>query len=214
MIWGIILAAYIALGQDGGVIVDRIAVIVGNQVIKTSDIDRDIRLTAFLNREKPNFSSDAKRKSAERLIDQAIIRQQIATGGYRRPSDSEADGLLKQLRQDRFGGSEQQLRAALNAYGITEDQLRAHLLWQLTVIRFIDQRFRPGVLVSDEEVRAYYDQHLAELKRQYPRNNSFEELAPKIRASLEGERINQTFAEWLDQARKRTRIEYREVAFQ
>jgi hypothetical protein len=214
MIWGIILAACIALGQDGAVIVDRIAVIVGNQVIKTSDIDRDIRLTAFLNREKPNFSSDAKRKSAERLIDQAIIRQQIATGGYRRPSDSEADGLLKQLRQDRFGGSEQQLRAALNAYGITEDQLRAHLLWQLTVIRFIDQRFRPGVLVSDEEVRAYYDQHLAELKRQYPRNNSFEELAPKIRASLEGERINQTFAEWLDQARKRTRIEYREVAFQ
>jgi hypothetical protein len=106
------------------------------------------------------------------------------------------------------------LRAALNAYGITEDQLRAHLLWQLTVIRFIDQRFRPGVLVSDEEVRAYYDQHLADLKRQYPGNNSFEALAPKIRASLEGERINKSFAEWLDQARKRTRIEYREAAFQ
>jgi peptidyl-prolyl cis-trans isomerase SurA len=214
MIWGIILAACLASGQDGALIVDRIAVIVGNQVIKTSDIDRDVRLTAFLNREKPNFSPDAKRKSAERLIDQTIIRQQIATGGYRRPSDTEADALLKQLRQDRFGGSEQQLRAALNSYGITEDQLRAHLLWQLTVIRFIDQRFRPGVLVTDEEVRAYYDQHLAELKREYPQNNSFEELAPKIRASLEGERINQSFAQWLDQARKRARIEYREAAFQ
>lgn len=214
MFWGIILTACFALGQDGAVIVDRIAVIVGNQVIKRSDIDRDLRLTAFLNQEQPNFSPDAKRKSAERLIDQAVIRQQIASGGYSRPTDSDVDALLKQLRQDRFGGSEQKLRSALTARGITEDQLRAYLLWQLTVLRFIDQRFRPGVFVSDEEVRAYYDQHLAELKRQYPQNNSFEELAPKIRASLEGERINQNFAQWLDQARKRTRIEYREAAFQ
>jgi hypothetical protein len=214
MIWGIILAVCLAFGQDGAVIVDRMAVIVGNQVIKASDIDRDIRLTAFLNREKLNFSPDAKRKAAERLIDQAIIRQQIATGGYRRPSDSEAEALLKQLRQDRFGGSEEQLRSALTGRGLTEEQLRAQLLWQLTVLRFIGQRFRPGVLVSDEEVRAYYDEHLAELKREYPRNNTFEELAPKIRASLEGERINQNFAQWLDQTRKRTRIEYREAAFQ
>jgi parvulin-like peptidyl-prolyl isomerase len=214
MIWGIILAVCLAFGQDGAVIVDRMAVIVGNQVIKSSDIDRDLRLTEFLNREPPNFSPDAKRKAAERLIDQAIIRQQIATGGYRRPSDSEAEALLKQLRQDRFGGSEEQLRSALTGRGLTEEQLRAQLLWQLTVLRFIDQRFRPGVLVSDEEVRAYYDEHLAELKREYPRNNTFEELAPKIRASLEGERINQNFAQWLDQTRKRTRIEYREVAFQ
>ena len=51
----------------------------------------------------------------------------------------------------------------------TEDQLRRYLQWQLTVLRFIDQRFRPGVLVTEEEVRAYYDEHRAELQKANPR---------------------------------------------
>ncbi|MBV9613086.1 MAG: hypothetical protein JO091_11475, partial [Acidobacteriaceae bacterium] len=32
-----------------GVIIDRIAVVVGNSIVKDSDIDRDIRVTSFLN---------------------------------------------------------------------------------------------------------------------------------------------------------------------
>jgi hypothetical protein len=92
--------------------------------------------------------------------------------------------------------------------------LRARLLWQLEVLRFIDQRFRPGVLLTSEEVRTYYAQHRTDLSREYPQANSFEALEPKIRESLEGERINQTFVQWLDQARKRIRIEYRQGAFQ
>lgn len=196
------------------VVIDRMAAIVGKHVIKASDIDRDLRLTQFMNGEQPDFSPEARRKAADRLIDQSIIRDEIANGGYSRPSESDADALLKQLERDRFGGSDARLQAELSRYGLTEQQLRAHLLWQLTVLRFIDQRFRPGVLVTDEEVRAYYDQHLADLRRQYAGNNSFEALQPKIRASLEGQRINQNFTEWLDQARKRNRIEYKEASFQ
>ena len=195
-------------------VVDRIAVIVGKHVIKSSDIYRDLGVTEFLNREQPNFGSNAKHKSAERLIDQVIIGDEIANGGYTRPTDADADALLKQLRQQRFAGSDAPLREELTLYGITEDQLRARLLWQLEVLRFIDQRFRPGVLVTGEEVRTYYDQHRTDLRREYPQANSFEALEPKIRASLEGERINQNFVQWLDQARKQNRIEYRQGAFQ
>jgi peptidyl-prolyl cis-trans isomerase SurA len=122
--------------------------------------------------------------------------------------------LLKQLRQDRFAGSDGRLREALTLYGVTEDQLREQLLWQLEVLRFIDERFRPGLLVTDEEVRAYYDQHRPDLRREYPQANGFEALEQKIRASLEGRRINQNFVQWLDQARKQNRIEYRQGAFQ
>ena len=199
---------------QGAVVIDRIAAIIGKHVIKLSDIDRDLRVTEFLNREPPNFSSDAKHKAADRLIDQAIIRDEIATGGYSAPADDEAGALLNQLRHDRYGDSDSKLRAALSSYGLTEDQLRAQLLWQLTVLRFIGQRFQPGVLVMDEDVRTYYDQHLADLSRDYPQDSSFEALEPKIRVSLEGERINQNFTDWLDAARKRNRIEYRQGAFQ
>jgi len=196
------------------VVLDRMAVIVGKHVVKTSDIDWDLRVTEFLNREPLDFRPQTKRQSAERLVDQEIIRQEIVTGNYRRPPDSDAEALETQLKRDRFGGSDLRMREALQRYGITEDQFRAQLLWQLTVLRFIDQRFRPAVIVTDEEVRAYYDQHLAELRRQYPEDNSFEALEPRIRSLLEGQRINENFNQWLEQARKRYRIEYKQEAFQ
>jgi hypothetical protein len=214
MLRRITLILGLAGALPAAVVINRIAVIVGKQVIKSSDIDRDLRLTEFLNRESPNFSIEARRKAAERLIDQTIIGNEIANGHYRRPSDSDADALLNQLRKDHFSGSDAQLGEALARYGLTESQLRAQLLWQLTVLRFIDQRFRPSVLVSNEEARAYYDQHVADLRREYPGDTSFEALEPKIRASLEGERINQNFVAWLDRARKRDRIEYKQGAFQ
>ena len=198
----------------GSVVIDRIAVTVGKHAIKLSDIERDLRVTEFLNREPLNLSSDARRKAAERLIDQAIIGDEIANGGYARPTSTDADAFLKGLERDRFAGSDALLRQKLSSYGLTEEQLRAKLLWQLEVLRFIDRRFRPGVLVTDEEVRAYYNEHRNDLKRQYPQTTSFEALEPKIRAALEGERINESFVNWLNRARQRDRIEYRPGAFQ
>jgi hypothetical protein len=210
---GLFLILLVASVSSAVVVLDRMAVILDKHVIKTSDIDLDLRVTEFLNRQPLNFSEQAKRPSAERLIDQEIIREDIVTGNYRRPLDSDADALLSQIRRDRFGGSDPAMREALQRYGITEDQLRTQLLWQLTVLRFIDQRFRPAVIVTDDEVQAYYNQHLADLRRQYPQNNSFEALGPKIRSLLEGERINESFNQWLEEARKRHRIEYRQEAF-
>ena len=198
----------------GAVVVDRLAVIVGKHGIKSSDIYRELRATEFLNRSQPDFSADERHKAAERLIEQTIIRDEIARGGYRWASSADADALLSQIQQDRFAGSKDRMQAALASYGLTEEDFRAQLLWQLTVLRFIDQRFRNGVLITDEDVRTYYDQHLADLKRQYPQDSSFQTLEPKIRASLEGERINQNFAESMDQARKRVHVRYLEGAFE
>ena len=194
-------------------IIDRIAVTVGKHAIKLSDINRDLRVMSFLNREPLNLSSKARRAAAERLIDQALIGDEIEEGGYDRPPDSDVEAMLNKIRQERFGGSDARLREALNTYGLTEGQLRQQLLWQLEVLRFIDQRFRAGVLVTDDDVRSYYDQHRADLARQNPKAQSLEDLQSKIRQSLEGEQVNQNFIQWLEEARKRDRIEYHPEAF-
>jgi hypothetical protein len=203
-----------AAAVRGTVVLDRLAVVVGRHAIKLSDIRRDVRVTEFMNREPFSFNTAAMRQSAERLIDQTIIRDAITTEGYRRASDADATALLNQFRQNRFGGSDRRLRENLARYGLTEEQLREQLLWQLTVLRFIDQRFRPGVQVSDEDVRTYWEQHAAEFKHGSAKNASFESLEPKIRASLEGQRINQSFEQWLEESRKQNRIEYKQGAFE
>jgi|HubBroStandDraft_1064217.scaffolds.fasta_scaffold09436_3 peptidyl-prolyl cis-trans isomerase SurA len=204
----------IAGALPGAVVIDRIAVVVNKHAIKSSDIQRDLRLTEFINGEPVNLGAAEMRKSAERLIDQTLIRDEIARGGYQRPSDADAESLTAHLVRDRFGASDARLREALARYGLREDELRAQFLLQLTVLRFIDQRFRPGVQVTDEDVRTYYEQHLAELKRKYPASNSLDALRTQIRASLEGERINEAFAAWIGDARKQAHIEYREGAFE
>lgn len=208
LIVGIILQA-----QGNFVVVDRIAVVVGRHAIKTSDIDRDLRVTEFLNRMPVDLSGAAKRKSADRLVNQAIIRDAIAAGGYNRATDADAAKMLDGIRRERYAGSDARLRQELMRYGLSEDDLRAELLWQLTVLQFIDERFRPGVMVTDRQVRAYYDQHLTQLRRENPANNSFPALDQKVRGIVEGEEVNKLFEAWLDQARKDQKVEFKPEAF-
>jgi hypothetical protein len=196
------------------VVIDRIAIIVDKHAIKSSDIDRDLRVTEFLNHEPLNLGVDLKRKSAERLIEQTVIREEMEKGGYSQSNASEVDGMIKQILSERFGGSPARLTQELARYGLTEQQLRIQLQWQLDVLKFIDQRFRPGVLVTDEEMKDYYNQHKAELERKFPQAKMYDAMEPKIRSTLEGERLNQNFDQWLSEARKRDRIVYREEAFQ
>jgi hypothetical protein len=207
-----LLCSSLVLAAGNSVVLDRIAVIVGKRVVKTSDIDVDLRLTAFLNREPVRNDPENKRRSAERLIDQEIIRQEIINGGFRRPSESQAAALESQLTRDRFGGAEGRLRAELARYRLSDSDLREQLLWQLTVLSFIDQRFQSGAVVPDEDVRSYYDQHTADLHRQNPQASSYEALEPQIRKILQGERVNQNFNQWLGQARSRYQIEYKQEA--
>jgi peptidyl-prolyl cis-trans isomerase SurA len=210
----LLLLAVVLNTARGAVVIDRISVVAGKHIIKASDIDRDIRITDFLNRAPVAINPETKRKSADRLIDQAIIRDEIASGGYPRATDADAAAMMDGIRQNQYGGAEARFKQALSQYGITEPELQAELLWQLTVLKFIDERFRPGVLVTDQEVRDYYNAHLAALKRQYPRDSSFATLAPSIRSSMEGEQINKQFEMWLDDARQRMHIEYMQGAFQ
>jgi peptidyl-prolyl cis-trans isomerase SurA len=209
-----ILLLVLAGVAAGGVVIDRIAVVVGKHAIKLSDIERDLRVTQFQNREPLNLSVSNRKKAAERMIDQTIIADEMVSGAYQRPDPHDADALVAQLRTSRFGGSDPRMRQALSQYGLTEEALRKQLLWQLEVLRFIDERFRPGVLVTDDEVKEYYNQHRSELATQNPRSATLEALEPKIRETLEGDRINQSFEQWLTRARQRNRIDYRQEAFQ
>jgi hypothetical protein len=185
-------------------VVDRIAVVVGTHAIKISDIERELRVASFLNRQPLDESSASMHKAAERLIDQELVRQDLAAGQYAQPTEKEADAFLQQLKRDRFGGSEQQFQSEMARRHLNQDQLRRQLLWQLTVLRFIDQRFRPGILVSDEDIAAWRKKYVTESKTA---------TDDQIRESVAGERINQAFEEWLAEARKNVRIEYRPQAF-
>jgi hypothetical protein len=128
------------LGFSAAEIVDGVAVVVDGKAIKQSDISNEIRVTDFLNGAKLDLSIAAQKEAASRLIDQKIIRKTMEAGLYPLPAPAEADRLLQQVRQRYPGDSA--YRRGLAAYGISEEMLKQHLLWQLAVLRFIGLRFQ------------------------------------------------------------------------
>jgi len=190
-----------------GAIIDRTAIIVGKRVILDSAIDRDIRVTSFLNNESADFSATSRKKVASRLIDQALIREQVQSGNYPVATQNEAAELLAQIKKDRFA-SDPQYRRALSQAGVSEAELKDQLVWQLTVLRFIDARFRPAVVVSDEEIQRYYTTHRSEFKA------SLDEARQTIIDQLSGARVNTLLDDWLKEIRTQTRVEYLEKSLQ
>jgi hypothetical protein len=187
-----------------GVFIDRIAVIVGRTPILDSDVNTDLRVTAFLNHAPLDFSAVSRKQAANRLINQELIRKQIRLGGYRIAPRSEAEAFLKSIEKSRDSGAAY-FQTELSRYGITEALLLDRLAWQLTVLGFIDTMFRPQVTVSDADVRHYYDSHLAAF--------SFEpitQVRPAIVETITGERINSLFDHWLETNRKAVRITFLE----
>ena len=167
-------------------IIDRIAVSVGNRVITETDLDREIRITAFLNGAKPDFNAANKRATAGRMVDQTLVRAEIEVSRYLFPTAGEIDTALKDLKT-RYP-DEAAYRDALAQYAISEDDLKTMLLWQLTLVRFIDARFRPGIQIGDQEIRKYFDEHLrATLDQAHPgKPPSFDDYREGIQQTLTG----------------------------
>jgi hypothetical protein len=209
---GVMLIMAASVLVHAGVVIDRIAVIAGNSVIKDSDIERDIRVTDFLNRDPLEFSAASRKRSADRLIDQALIRREIEVAQYPFATDNDVNGFLQQVRKQQFK-NDADYQQSLREYGITEAQLRRALKWQLTVLHFISARFRPGVLITDQDITQYYNEHAAELAgHNSGKQLSLEEARPLIERQLTGERVNQQFETWLDETRKVANVQYREAS--
>ncbi|MDQ6708575.1 MAG: hypothetical protein M3Z85_21660 [Acidobacteriota bacterium] len=184
-------------------IVDRVAVSIGNQVITESELLREIRLTAFLGGEKPELSTTSKHKAAERLIEQKLIRKEMELGRDPQPTPAEAGQMLAAIDKSRM--------MTLPDYGLTREDLEAHLEWQAALLKFIDFRFRPAVRVTNRDIQQYYQQHFAAA----PVNKAtLDDVRDQINQTLTAQRADQQMDAWLKDARKRTHIVFHEEAFE
>ena len=201
----------------GAEIIDRIAVSVGSRVITETDLDREIRITAFLNsaplRSRLSNEKLNKRETAERMVDQTLVRSELEASRYLPPSAADTEAALQEEKA-RFG-NDAAYRRALAEYGVSEDDLKARLMWQLTLVRFIGVRFRPGIQIGDEEIRKYFDDQVrAGLMQAHPgRTPSVDDSRAGIEQTLISQAANQQVEQWLKEARRRTHIQYHDEVF-
>jgi hypothetical protein len=176
-----------------GVIVDRVAIAVGEKIITASEIDLRIRLTAFQNEEKADFSLASRRRAAGQLIDQRLIEREMDVGHYPRLDPQARAALLANYEktEDKLG-----------AYGLTPQDLADDLGRQSDLLTFLNLRFRPAVQVTDEDIQKYFAGNGSK--------GSLSEVRAQIEKILTDERAGKELDLWLQDQHRRTKIEYLE----
>jgi len=196
-------------------IVDRIAVSVGDQIITLSDIRLALRVAGFLDGEQPVFTPQARRQMAGRLVEQALLRQEMNLSRFPTPDAKDVDSMLASVKQQRFSG-DAAYRAALVRDGITEAELKRQLQWQIRLLRFVDFRFTPALLLSSKDLREYYDKEF--LPRWKAKTSAppptLEQSRAEIERDVNAKKANDALERWLKFSRERARIVYHEEAFQ
>jgi hypothetical protein len=193
-------------------ILDRIAVTVGKQVITEGDVIKDVRVSAMLDQKPLDLSPEQRRKSAERLVDQALILQEATFSRVAAPSAEDAARLLQQVKSQY--ADEAAYQAALARYQVNEDDLMHHLASGLLALRFTDLRFRPEIETTPREVRDLYEKMAADWRRENaPQVPTFEASREQIEKLLIDQRVTQALDRWLSMQRIETKIVYREAAF-
>lgn len=207
-----VCAALLAAAAHGE-IVDRIAVSVGRRVITQSDLDRAIRVAAFQDGVKADFSAAHKHSVAQSLIEQKLIQIELENSRYPLPDPAELAPAIERFKKEHFK-DEAAYQAALAAYGITEQDFRDMLLWQRTLLLFVQVRFETGVQFTDQEVEAYFEKTVKPAaEAAHPGQPiSIEDFRDQIGRTLTGQRTDQQMDTWLRDVRRRTNIVIHEEA--
>jgi hypothetical protein len=212
-----LLACFLVIGSGLGTlsaeIIDRIAITAGNQVITASQIDEELRITAFLNREKLDVNPDTRKQAASRLIEQALVKREMDLSHYPLPQAGDASAALAGVKATYPNQAD--FAAALESYGVSEADLTRRLLWQFTLLRFIDYRFRPGIQIPDADVQTYYRQQVSGWEQQGIKPiPTLEDSRDQIEEILTQKRIDQALDQWMADARKQAAVTYRDAALQ
>jgi peptidyl-prolyl cis-trans isomerase SurA len=150
----------------GADVVERVVATVNNEAIFLSDLRT--RAVPFLP-QVAEASTETERMSRLKelyeellthLVDEQLIRQLANDSGIR-VTDADLDSAIENLRLQN-NMTEEQFQEALEGQGFTKAQYRRDLKRQLLRLKVMNERVRSRVNVTEEEVRARYEQRARE----------------------------------------------------
>lgn len=158
---GMAQSAPSAGGSAGDLVtLDRVVAIVNGDLILESDVESEARFAAFqpFSEAKPSTRDEL----IERLIDRALIEQQMTLQPEAPNGDAEVNAELATLRksipkcQVYHCETDAGWEKFVADQGFTVDEVRERWRQRMEVLRFIEERFRMGIRIKQEEIDAYY----------------------------------------------------------
>lgn len=195
------------------VVLDSVVAVVNRHAILASDLDDEIRLAVL----DPNSAGQTLTRphALEQLISRALIEQEIRQEDAQAamPAQSEVDARLAEIRKELPAcvhencATDAGWQAFLAEHNLTAERVTAYLRYRLEILRFIEERFRPGIRIPDQDVAKYYNDTLLPQYAPGEAAPPLEQVAPRIEEILLQQRVNALFDDWLTNLRKEGDVE-------
>ncbi len=186
-------------------IVDQILALVNDDPITRTDLLWDIAMDPQAPTPEGPVGADLLRQKLDVMIDQRLVAQEAA----RIPTADITQEEIDKKRTELINSfrSQAEFRERIGSVGLTLQKLDELLRQRILIDRFVDFRFKSFVLVTEQEIKRYYDETLVPKVRaggQVP--PPIEQVHDRISATLKEQKINEELDRWLVSARQRADV--------
>ncbi len=185
-----------------GRVIDRVVVVLGNQVLTLSELEFEARVTLVQRGGVRAAEVPLDEKTLRSALELAINQRLLVAGADRlqafQAERSEVEGRLKSFRE-RFE-DESALLAFLARHDADLEQLTAVLERGVRAERILDSRIRLRAQVSEAEVRRYWEAHKGTL------GGPYELVRDALKEKLFRERYGELAKDEFKQVRESARI--------
>ena len=208
-----------AWGQGKPVVLDHVVAVINGSVILQSDVDEEMAYSV-LQPLSVNAVSNTPQNALQRLIDRALILQQMETSqAVAAPAPEELQRSLTQLRGLIPDCGQYQCvtdagwQAFLQARGLTEKQVEVRWRERLMILSFIQSRFGAGVRIGPAEIADYYHQTLLPRFNGKMKPPALEEVSGRIGEILLQQRVSSLLLDWLQSLKSEGSVSILDAAY-
>ena len=200
--------AFAACAAPAQQVIDRIIATVNGNPILQSDLEDAIGYESFIEGKAPEALTAADRKATlDRLIDQELLREQLASSPPPALKPDELKNRLEEVRKLYPGAdSENGWHDTLARYGLTEKELEQRLTQQLELASFVDSRLRPGIQIDSASIEVYYRDNLLPQLEKSGEKPSLAQVTPQIKQVLTEKKMSDLLTAWLQSLRSESTI--------
>jgi len=176
-------------------------------VVLQSDWEQEVSVEAFSTARDPeSFTSSERSAALDRLIDQELLREQVRPS-QPAPAEQVAARVAEVRKLHPDCVTDQDWRAKLQRYGLTQSSLEKRLGDQIQLMRLVEDRLRPSIQIDQRAVETYYnDQLLPDMKRAGSRATPLPEVFGRIKDLLAERKMNELLSGWLASLRSGSHI--------
>lgn len=216
-----VLAGTISYAQAATqpVVLDHVVAVINGAVLLQSDVDEETHFAAL---EPFDSGGDTRLDAMRRLINRTLILQQMNEQQQfiENVSDADVEKSLTELRDHLPAcikydcASVAGWKAFLAANDLTSDEVTDHWKQRLTVLRFIDVRFRTGIRISQQSIADYYATAVVPVfQRQHQTAPPLENVSNRIQEILLEQQVNLQLQDWLRSLRDQGSVRILDPAY-